>query len=173
MFLGTNDSYHSYPFKGLIIYFEDGTQMVHPTIMLNLLSIKDLNRVRLLEYHGTDRETIHEEICKRCIVGVLHFEGKIIDYDKSPAGMFKTIAETIITKSIGIESDLEKVFNYYSDNVNIMEQIQMIVCKYTNTSIKEVRNYSIDKLLKDYAILHRTYPTEIAELRLEKKEEEG
>lgn len=171
MFLDKNDScsYYTYPCQGLIIHFEDGSQMIHPTIKLNLLSVQDMNRIRMLEAYGTPSHAIHEEICRKCIIGILHFEDKKIDYNNSPAGLFKTIAEIIILKSKGIEADIEKVFQYYASKVTIFDQIKVIICKYTNISLLEVNKYPIDQLIREYAMIHKTFPTEVQELILEKE----
>ena len=166
MLLGTNDSYYSYPFPGLVIYLDDGTTITHPTIMINLLSVRDLNRLRMLENYGININVIHEDVCKRCIIGILHAEDKKIDYDKSPAGLLNTIANTIILKSRGMENDVESVFNYYAETTNIFDQVQLIVCKYTLTSLQEVKNYSIDRLIREDANIQKTFPQEVQELKL-------
>ena len=158
MFLGKNDSYYSYPFPGLILKFEDDSSMVHPTIMFKLLTPRDIERVRILENSKANQNEIHEEICRRCIIGILYFEDKVIDYNNSPAGLLKAIAEAIINKSKRIVLDLPSTFEVVKETVTIVDTMSAIVSRYTSTPIRDVREYPIDKLIKEFAIIQSSFP---------------
>ena len=161
MFLTSGSNYYSVPLTDIIINCKSGMRIPNPNIQFKLLSISDLNKIDLMTASKINDEEIYEEICGKCILNILHFPQEVIDFDNSPAGIVEHIGGKILYHSRQVVTDLPKSFELFSTTVTVFDQIYAFVSRYTCTPIKEVREYPIDFLLREYSILQASFPNEV------------
>lgn len=170
MFLSSGSSYYSVPLTGTTIKCRSGLVIQSPTIKFNLLSYSDLFKIDLMINSNMNLSDVHEEICQRCILGILHFEDEDIDYINSPAGIFDHIGSKILHHSKDIISNPEVTYNTLVQTVTIFDQLTVFVSRYTSTPIKEVREYPVDKLFKEYCILQTSFPNELQPIAIQEEQ---
>ncbi len=103
-------------------------------------------------------QDIYEEVCETCILGILHFPNESIDYHKAPAGIVDHIGQKILHHSRELYEDPPKSYEALRGLINIYDGMQVIISHYTNTPIKEVMDYPIDVLYRQYAAIQSVIP---------------
>lgn len=161
MFLTSGNSYYSVPLSGLIVQCKSGLRLSSPTIKFKLLSYSDLTKIDLMIASGIQDEEVFEEICKKCIEGLIYLPNEELDYDVSPAGIIPHIGNKILHHSREVCVDIPQTFSMFSANVTLIDQISAFVSRYTCTPIREIRDYPVDQLLREFAIIQAAFPNEV------------
>lgn len=169
MFL-SSESYYSTPLPNLTISCLSGLLIPNATLMFRLLSYSELSKVFMLLQSQVPEDEVHEEICRACITGILHFDKEQIDYKQIPAGIITHIGGKIFHHSTSLTKDIQGSFESLQNTVTIFDQLHAFVARYTNTPIKEVRTYPLDILIKEYGIIQSTFPNEIMPIVLEEEQ---
>ena len=170
MFLTSGSAYYSIPLQGITVRSTTGEQIHSPNIRFKLLSVSDLSKVDLLMTSKLSMSEIYEEICGKCILGVLYYEDVVIDFDQSPAGVLEHLGQKILHHSRELLTDIQKTFEIFSSNVTLLDQIQAFVSRYTVTPIADVRELPLDQLLRDFSIIQSTFPHEVQPIVLEEEQ---
>lgn len=157
MFLTSGVSYYSVPLKGLQIHTKSGKIIDNANIKIRLLSFADLSKLEMLRLSNVSESDIYEEICSKCILGVLYYEDEEIDLEQSPAGIVQHIGLKVLYHSQDVIKDLEQTYNSFMNTITTIDGIQAKVAFYTNTQIDVVRDYGVDRLIRDYAILSTVF----------------
>lgn len=169
MFLSSGTSYYSVPLTNLIITCKSEQKIHSPNIMFDLLSYSDLNKIEMMMSSNMDLEDIYEEICNKCIRGIMHFPNEAIDYDASPAGVVTHLGQKILHHSRQTCEHIQETFAVFSENVTLIDQLTAFVSRYTCTPIKEVREYPVDRIVREYSILQAAFPSELQPIVIEEE----
>lgn len=170
MFLTSGSDYYSYPLLGLTVVTKTDKRLSDVTVKFKLLSYSDLYKLDLMKSSGFSLEDMYEEVCNKCIIGLLHYD-EDIDLANSPAGIATHIGSKILHHSKALIDDVQKTFENLVSTVTVIDQMSVIVSKYTITPLKEVKAYPIDRLVKEYATIHLCFPDTIKPIVLEEEKE--
>lgn len=158
MFLTSGQGYYSVPLEGITIELESGKSLQNPNIKFKLLSYSDITKLEMLSLSNLSQLDIYEEICNKCILGILYYDEEKIDFDKSPAGIIDHIGSKILHHSREILKNIEDTYNVFANTVTPLDQMQAILSRYTSTPLDTVREYPLDKLFRDYAVISTVFP---------------
>lgn len=115
-------------------------------------------------------EDIFEEICNKCVLGLVYLPNEQLDYDISPAGIVSHLGNKILHHSRDACNDIPKTFQMLSNHITLIDQITAFVSRFTCTPIKEVRDYPIDQLLRDFTIIQSAFPNEVQPITQEEEQ---
>jgi len=169
MFLTSGTSYYSIPLLNINLTCKSKNIIQDPNIKFKLLSFSDLTKIDILLSSNISMSEIYDEICHKCILGILYHEGEEIDFERSPAGVLEHLGEKILYHSRDIIKDIQKTFEIFSSNITLLDQIQAFVSRYTCTPLKEIRDLPLDQLLRDFSIVQAAFPNEIQPIVLEEE----
>lgn len=169
MFLTSGNSYYSIPLMNIILVCNSGQKVQNPNIMFNLLSYSDLNKIDIMMASNMDDEDIYEEICVKCIRGLMHFPDEVINFNESPAGIVTHLGQKILHHSRQTCENIQETFAVFSNTVTLVDQLTAFVSRYTCTPIREVRDYPIDRLVREYSIIQSAFPNEMQPIVIEEE----
>lgn len=170
MFLTSGTAYYSIPLPNITIMCKSKHMIQDPNIKFKLLSFSDITKIDILFASNMSMSDIYDEICNKCILGILYYEGEEIDFERSPAGVLEHLGEKILYHSRDLLKDIQKTFEIFSSNITLLDQIQAFVSRYTVTPIKEVRDLPLDQLIRDFSIIQAAFPNEIQPIVLEEEQ---
>lgn len=170
MFLTTGHSFYTVPLSGTYIKTKKGLLIENPSITFKLLSFSDLAKLEIMIQSGIDISEVYLEICNKSITGVIHLEGDNIDFMASPAGVLDHLGSKILHHSKGVLDDLPTTFSAMLNRVTLLDQIEAVVCRYTNTPMVEIKCLPLDELIKKYSVLHASFPNEVMPIVIEEDE---
>jgi hypothetical protein len=99
-------------------------------------------------------------------------DGIELDIDNVEAGILSTISYAIVTKSIAHILNAKEFLQEYSAMTNSIDSMELIVARYTSTPLIDVRNYPVNVLFSEFALIKKTFPGEILEIDPEEEEVE-
>jgi hypothetical protein len=139
------------------------------TIIYRLLTYDELRVIdRLLPDEKDNRinssavsaET-EEDIFRKCVYHIFGIDNhEEIDLDDIEAGIVSTVAGLILKTAYSHIQAIGQHIDNYSASITIFDQIKLIICRNYHISYSEVCKLSIDQLLKQYAVVATTYPSE-------------
>lgn len=171
MYLNSGTDYYVVSLEGLEVVCKSKLRIMSPNVKFKLLSYSDLNKIQLMRSSGMKKEDAYEEICNKCIIGIIGFENEEINFDESPAGIVDHIGLKIMHNSSILTQDIEESFASVMSGVSIYERLAMVVARYSGNSYEFCQQLPLDDLLKRYAICHLAFPNDVPPIVFEKEEE--
>lgn len=150
------------------------------TIIFRLLTLNELKLVdKFLPGKQDKRDSaasitieLEEDIFKKCVHHIFNIENiDDIDLDKIEAGVISTISGLILRQSYQLVQNPIKSIESFKPMISILDQIQLVVCKYYNMSYKDIVTIPLDELLKKYAVIDLTFPDQTLKFKQEGKED--
>ena len=172
MYLSSGVDYYVVALEGIeVVCKKSCLRLKSPNIKFKLLSYPDLNKINLMMSSGMSEEDIHEEVCNKCILGIVGFDNEIIDFDESPAGIVGHIGFKILENSKTLLNDIEESFQILSQGCSLYERLSLVVAHYTNNTYEYCQCLPIDELIKRYALCSMAFPDKVPPIEFEREEE--
>lgn len=171
MYLNTGVDYYLATLPDIIVVCKSGLRIRSPNIKFKLLSYPDLNKIELMVTSGMNRLDINDEICSKCILGIVGFDNEEIDFSESPCFVSDYIATKIENNSRTIINDVEKAFTSLSGSSSLYERLSLVVAHYTNNSYEFTQKLPIDELVKRYALCSMSFPNVVPPIEFEEEKE--
>ena len=168
MYLSSGENYFLVSLPNMKVKCKSGIMITGPNIKVRLLSYSEASKCISMTNSGMNQLLINDEIVEKVVLGVIGFDGEVIDFEASDAGLCDALAERIMMESVYILNNIDLAYERIAPSVTWVETICCIVSNRMSTPYTDVLNLPIDEVIKRYAICQASFPDL---LPLEKAEE--
>ena len=158
MYLKSGEDYWLIPLIDKKVICTDGSLIKSPNVKVRLLNYFELSKCISMQDTGMNELDINEEICEVCVLGMIGFDHKKIDFLKSDAFICDTIANKIVNESYLVLQDLPKAYSALVSTVSEVERLAAIVSHYLHIPYTQVSLMPVDEIVKKYSICALSFP---------------